>query len=147
MRNDDKNKTDAAAVAAAAEDTKTTKKKMVGVTTTATTKTTGCGGGGTSHSTRSTTSVKTVNDYLPPLPLVMTIIACSGFTFLYAFRDVFATGRVIGGAVDDAFLVRRLFVVSQCSAAHCIALYCTTLHSSYGMLQLTNSAQIQSSPY
>ena len=46
-----------------------------------------------------------VNDYLPPLPLVVTVLACSGFIFLYAFRDVFATGRVIGGAPDDALLV------------------------------------------
>jgi hypothetical protein len=50
-------------------------------------------------------TTKNVEDYLPPLPLVMTILGCSGFMFLYAFRDVFATGKVIGGTYDDALLV------------------------------------------
>jgi hypothetical protein len=48
-----------------------------------------------------------VNDHLPPIFLVFTVLACSGFLFIYSFRDVFATGRVIGGARDHAYLVRR----------------------------------------
>ena len=47
-----------------------------------------------------------IEEHLPPIGLVFTIIACSGFLFMFAFRDVFATGRNIGGAMDDAYLVR-----------------------------------------
>ena len=47
-----------------------------------------------------------ISDHLPPLVLVFTVMACSGFLFMYAFRDVFATGRNIGGDVDEAYLVR-----------------------------------------
>jgi len=47
-----------------------------------------------------------VDDHLPPIVLVMTILACSGFVFVYSFRDVFATGRNIGGTPDEVFLVR-----------------------------------------
>jgi hypothetical protein len=46
-----------------------------------------------------------VNDHLPPIFLVFTVLACSGFVFMYSFRDVFATGRVIGGVRDHAYLV------------------------------------------
>ena len=46
-----------------------------------------------------------VSDHLPPLVLVFTVLLCSGFLFMYAFRDVFATGRNIGGDVDEAYLV------------------------------------------
>lgn len=48
-----------------------------------------------------------VQDHLPPLGLVFTVIACSGFLFMFAFRDVFATGRTIAGPMDEAFLVRK----------------------------------------
>ena len=44
-------------------------------------------------------------DHLPPMGLVFTVIVCSGFLFVYAFRDVFATGRNIGGNMDRAVLV------------------------------------------
>lgn len=47
-----------------------------------------------------------IEEHLPPIGLVFTIIACSGFLFMFAFRDVFATGRNIGGAMDEAYLVR-----------------------------------------
>jgi len=43
-------------------------------------------------------------EHLPPIGLVFTVIACSGFLFMFAFRDVFATGRNIGGARDEAML-------------------------------------------
>ena len=59
-----------------------------------------------------------VDDYLPPIVLVMTILACSGFVFVYSFRDVFATGRNIGGTPDEVFLVRvYLLLLSICSFA------------------------------
>jgi len=45
-----------------------------------------------------------VSDHLPPLPLILTVMACSGFLFVYAFRDIFATGRNIGGDPDEAYL-------------------------------------------
>ena len=45
------------------------------------------------------------SDHLPPLFLQFTVMACSGFLLLYAFRDVFATGRNIGGVYDNAYLV------------------------------------------
>ena len=50
-----------------------------------------------------------ISDHLPPFALVLTVMACSGFMFVYAFRDVFATGRNIGGAPDEAYLVRCAF--------------------------------------
>lgn len=46
-------------------------------------------------------------EHLPPIGLVFTVIVCSGSLFMFAFRDVFATGRNIGGEMDEAFLVRR----------------------------------------
>ena len=49
-----------------------------------------------------------VNDHLPPILLVFTVMVCSGFLFMYSFRDVFATGRTIGGIQDHAYLVRNL---------------------------------------
>ena len=48
-----------------------------------------------------------LEEHLPPLNLVFTVIACSGFLFMFSFRDVFATGRVIGGSMDEAMLVSR----------------------------------------
>jgi hypothetical protein len=44
-------------------------------------------------------------EHLPPIALVYTVIFCSGFLFMFAFRDVFATGRIIGGPRDEAMLV------------------------------------------
>ncbi|KAG7339386.1 hypothetical protein IV203_006494 [Nitzschia inconspicua] len=45
-----------------------------------------------------------INDHLPPIFLVFTVMVCSGFLFMYSFRDVFATGRTIGGYRDHAYL-------------------------------------------
>jgi hypothetical protein len=44
-------------------------------------------------------------EHLPPIGLIFTVIICSGFLFMFAFRDVFATGRNIGGSMDEAMLV------------------------------------------
>ena len=38
-----------------------------------------------------------------PLPLLFTIMICSGFLWLISFRDVFATGRVIFGSIDERY--------------------------------------------
>lgn len=43
-------------------------------------------------------------DHLPPIFLIFTVMVCSGFLLVYSFRDVFATGRNIGGAYDHAYL-------------------------------------------
>ena len=51
-----------------------------------------------------------IEEHLPPIGLVFTVIACSGFLLMFAFRDVFATGRNIGGEMDDAYLVGLLLV-------------------------------------
>ncbi|VEU33345.1 unnamed protein product [Pseudo-nitzschia multistriata] len=48
--------------------------------------------------------VDVATEHLPPIFLVFTTMACSGFLFVYAFRDVFATGRNIGGVHDEAYL-------------------------------------------
>ena len=48
-----------------------------------------------------------VDEYLPPIGLVFSVLLCSGFLFMFAFRDVFATGKVIGGTYDQAMLVRK----------------------------------------
>jgi hypothetical protein len=50
-----------------------------------------------------------VAEHLPPLGLVFTVIACSGFLFVFAFRDVFATGKIVGGAMDEAMLVGQFW--------------------------------------
>jgi hypothetical protein len=50
---------------------------------------------------------ESVNDHLPPIILVFTIMVCSGFVFMYSFRDVFATGRTIGGYRDHSYLVSK----------------------------------------
>lgn len=54
-------------------------------------------------------SQETLAEHLPPIGLVFTIVACSGFLFIFSFRDVFATGRVIGGSMDEAMLVSQHF--------------------------------------
>jgi hypothetical protein len=46
-----------------------------------------------------------IAEHLPPIALVFAVVACSGFLFVFAFRDVFATGRNIGGNLDAAYLV------------------------------------------
>lgn len=46
-----------------------------------------------------------IAEHLPPISLVFTVIACSGFLLMFAFRDVFATGRNIAGEMDEAYLV------------------------------------------
>ena len=44
-------------------------------------------------------------DHLPPIMLVMIVLACSGILWVFAVRDTFATGRNIAGSHDDAMLV------------------------------------------
>jgi hypothetical protein len=51
-----------------------------------------------------------IAEHLPPLGLVFSVIACSGFLFVFAFRDVFATGKIVGGAMDEAMLVGQLSI-------------------------------------
>jgi hypothetical protein len=43
--------------------------------------------------------------HLTPLPLVITVLICSGALWIFALRDFIATGRVIGGAMDEAMQV------------------------------------------
>ena len=54
---------------------------------------------------------ESIDDHLPPLLLVFTVMVCSGFVAMYAFRDVFATGRVVGGVRDYNYLVRFAVVI------------------------------------
>jgi len=56
--------------------------------------------------TKNEAAKETVAEHLPPLGLIFTVIACSGFLFVYSFRDVFATGKVFGGSMDMAMQVR-----------------------------------------
>jgi hypothetical protein len=44
--------------------------------------------------------------HLPPLPLILAILACSGAVFVLAMRDFWTTGRNIAGPWDRAMLVR-----------------------------------------
>jgi hypothetical protein len=50
-------------------------------------------------------SKEIIAEHLPPIGLVFTVIACSGFLLVFSFRDMFATGKVIGGAMDGAMQV------------------------------------------
>ena len=57
--------------------------------------------------TNTTTSNKELAaEHLPPIGLVFCVILCSGYLFMFAFRDVFATGKIIGGNADEDMLVR-----------------------------------------
>ena len=47
-----------------------------------------------------------ISEHLPPIGLVFTVLACSSILWVFAFRDVFATGRNIAGIYDEAMLVR-----------------------------------------
>lgn len=44
-------------------------------------------------------------EHLPPIGLVIIIMVCSSILWVFAFRDVFATGRTIAGPLDEAMLV------------------------------------------
>mmetsp|Transcript_28810 Transcript_28810/g.44288 ORF Transcript_28810/g.44288 Transcript_28810/m.44288 type:complete len:403 (+) Transcript_28810:3-1211(+) len=46
-----------------------------------------------------------IEEHLPPFPLVMAVLICSGALWVLAFRDVFATGRNIGGSLDEKMLI------------------------------------------
>jgi hypothetical protein len=48
-----------------------------------------------------------IAEHLPPLALVFTVLACSGILWVFAFRDVFSTGRNIAGSLDEAMLVSQ----------------------------------------
>ena len=49
-----------------------------------------------------------VEEHLPPLALVWIVLFCSGTLFVFAIRDFLTTGRNIGGAWDEAMLVRKI---------------------------------------
>lgn len=44
-------------------------------------------------------------EHLPPLPLVFTVLACSGALWILGLRDMAATGKNILGEWDNAYLV------------------------------------------
>jgi hypothetical protein len=46
-----------------------------------------------------------VAEHLPPLGLVTIVMACTGILWVFAMRDVFATGRIIAGHHDAAMQV------------------------------------------
>jgi hypothetical protein len=45
-----------------------------------------------------------IEDHLPPLGLVYTVLICSGTMFVLCMRDFLATGRSIGGSWDEAMM-------------------------------------------
>jgi hypothetical protein len=46
-----------------------------------------------------------LEDHLPPLALVFTILVCSGIVWVLGLRDLLATGKPFLGPIDDAYLV------------------------------------------
>lgn len=46
--------------------------------------------------------IQLIAEHLPPAPLLYTVLVCSGILWMLAFRDLFATGKPILGAMDDA---------------------------------------------
>ena len=73
------------------------------------------------HSTKQTMSTTTndkdkeeterqelILEHLPPLPLVLIVLFCSGALLVFALRDLLATGRNIGGTWDEAMLVSEV---------------------------------------
>ena len=47
-----------------------------------------------------------LEDHLPPLALVLTVILCSGLAWILGLRDLMATGKPFLGEMDHAYLVR-----------------------------------------
>lgn len=45
-------------------------------------------------------------EHLPPLPLVFTVLFCSGALWVLGLRDLMATGKSFLGDMDDDYLVR-----------------------------------------
>ena len=60
-----------------------------------------------------------IEEHLPPIALVFAVVACSGFLFMFAFRDVFATGRNIAGDMDAAYLVSSDYLISRATIIIC----------------------------
>ena len=46
-----------------------------------------------------------LEDHLPPLALVFTILICSGAAWVLGLRDLLATGKSFLGPIDAAYLV------------------------------------------
>ena len=52
-------------------------------------------------------SKEIVAEHLPPIGLVLAIIACSGFLLVFSFRDVFATGKIIGVDISPLLAILK----------------------------------------
>lgn len=51
-----------------------------------------------------------IDDHLPPLSLVLTVLLCSGALSVLAMRDFAATGKNILGSIDEPMLVNALMM-------------------------------------
>lgn len=71
-----------------------------------------------------------LEDHLPPLGLVLTVILCSGFAWILGLRDLMATGKPFLGEMDHAYLVR--FFVCMCHRI-CEFMSATTYHNSLSL--------------
>jgi hypothetical protein len=60
------------------------------------------------HSTKDAETQKKelILEHLPPLPLVLIVLFCSGALLVFSLRDFLTTGRNIGGRFDEAMMVR-----------------------------------------
>lgn len=51
--------------------------------------------------------------HLPPLPLVLLVLICSGSLLVFAIRDLLSTGRNIAGTWDEAMLVSEVIAANE----------------------------------
>ena len=54
-----------------------------------------------------------VLEHLPPLPLVFVVLFCSGALWILGLRDAMATGKMILGEIDEAYLVSIRVVIGE----------------------------------
>lgn len=75
-----------------------------------------------------TKAAQLAEEHLAPLPFVFTVLLCSGALWVLAFRDVFATGRIIAGPLDEAMQVSvsalcgRFAGIKGCLLSHSVVL-------------------------
>jgi hypothetical protein len=59
-----------------------------------------------------------VLEHLPPLPLVFVVLFCSGALWILGLRDAVATGKMILGEIDEAYLVSIQTVIGEALSRH-----------------------------
>ena len=59
------------------------------------------------NDTPTKSTAELVAEHLPPLSLIFVVLLCSGSLFVLGLRDALATGKIIGGPMDEAMQVSQ----------------------------------------